>query len=146
MTLGLAVAAARNRGRWIDHVVRSLCVAGVEHAQRQRVVAIATDVDARDRTGPTVGERCQLEMQSRAVERQRIGAAPAIGKEEIKRRDAHDIVARSALEGVRAAIADQRVVAGSADEGLSRCAAGQRVIARRAWMRDRAGEFAAEHP
>jgi ABC-type dipeptide/oligopeptide/nickel transport system permease component len=29
MTLGLAVAAARNRGRWIDHAVRFLCVAGV---------------------------------------------------------------------------------------------------------------------
>ncbi|HEU4825706.1 MAG TPA: ABC transporter permease [Dongiaceae bacterium] len=29
MTLGLAVAAARNRGRAIDHVVRFFCVAGV---------------------------------------------------------------------------------------------------------------------
>jgi ABC-type dipeptide/oligopeptide/nickel transport system permease component len=29
LTLGLAVAAARNRGRWIDHVIRFVCVAGV---------------------------------------------------------------------------------------------------------------------
>jgi ABC-type dipeptide/oligopeptide/nickel transport system permease component len=28
-TLGLAVTAARNRGRWADHVIRFLCVAGV---------------------------------------------------------------------------------------------------------------------
>jgi peptide/nickel transport system permease protein len=29
LTLGLAVASARNRGRWIDHVIRFVCVAGV---------------------------------------------------------------------------------------------------------------------
>jgi peptide/nickel transport system permease protein len=29
MTLGLATAAARNRGRWADHSIRFLCVAGV---------------------------------------------------------------------------------------------------------------------
>ena len=29
LTLGLATAAARNRGRWIDHLIRFLCVAGV---------------------------------------------------------------------------------------------------------------------
>jgi peptide/nickel transport system permease protein len=29
LTLGLAVAAARNRGRWVDHVIRFVCVAGV---------------------------------------------------------------------------------------------------------------------
>ena len=83
-------------------------------------------------------------MQARTVELQRIGTASAIGEQEIERRDAHHVVARPALERIRAAIADQRVVAGAADEGLRRRAAGQRVVASRAQMRHRAVEIAAE--
>ena len=87
-----------------------------------------------------VRSRCRPEPSSSSVS----VPLPPSARKEIERRDAHRVVARAALEGVRAALADHRVVAGAADEGLRRGGAGQRVVAGAAQMRHRAGEIAAE--
>ena len=121
-----------------------LAVAGRAHAAQygravdpQRVGSRSGQVDALDAPEPPGRQRRrQVENERRAVERQRVRATAAIGHPEGEIADDQPVVARAALEHVRAAATRQNIGERATDQDLGR---------RRAVRYHRAAERAAEH-